>query len=308
VNLTERDRKIVIFLAPLVVIIAYWFLLLGPKRDEASKAADQLAKQEQKRDKAQQAVTAAEASKASFAKDYTTLVKLGKAVPTQVDMPTLIVQLEAAAKGTGTEFFKIATGQRTPGATAAPAAQPPAPPGEGNGSQPAAAGGAPAASAPGGAVESAGNAVTGANTKAAGSEGAGTQTSTSSGGAPAAGGAGAAPGLETVPLDLEFHARFFSLADFFHRLKRFVDVVNDRVHVRGRLLTVESLSFKSDPELFPRLIAEVKATVYLTPAGEGVTAGATPQGPATPAAAGTSAPGAAPTPAPAPSPTATATP
>jgi hypothetical protein len=325
VNLTERDRKVVIVVVPLVVVIGFWFLLLGPKRTEASKAADSLAKQEQKRDKAQAAVTAAEASKASFAKDYTTLVKLGKAVPTKVDLPTVIVQLEAAAKGTGTEFVKIATGQRAPAAAAAPApAQPPAAPGQGNGSQPAAAGGAPAASAPGGAVESAGNSVNNTNGASATTEKSGvspsdSQTSTSSGGglpvgggapgaaAPGGAAAGGAPGLESVPLDLEFQASFFKLADFFHSLKRFVQVANNRISVRGRLLTVDSLSFKSDPELFPKLHAEVKATVYLTPEGEGVTAGATPQGPAaTPAAAGTAP--APPAPTPAATPTATATP
>jgi hypothetical protein len=37
----------------------------------------------------------------------------------------------------------------------------------------------------------------------------------------------------------------------------------------------------SDAEIFPALKAEVKATIYLSPKAQGVTAGATPQGPDT---------------------------
>jgi hypothetical protein len=321
VSLSNRDRKIVIFILPVLVLVGFWFLLLAPKRQEASKAAKNLAKQEQRRDQAQAAVAAAEASKDTFAADYGSLVKLGKAVPTQLDMPTVIVQLQAAADGTGTDFTRIATGERDE--SAAPAApQPPAAPGSGDGSQPAAAGGAPAASAPGGAVESAGNSVNNANGASAAAEQSGvspadTQTSTSNGGglpvggggtpgAPGGAAGGGAPGLDSVPLELEFQASFFKLADFFHRLKRFVDVAQNRINVRGRLLTVESLSFKSEPELFPKLTAEVKAIVYLTPQTEGVTAGATPNGPATAVPTGASQPGA--TPPASPAPTATATP
>ena len=76
--------------------------------------------------------------------------------------------------------------------------------------------------------------------------------------------------------------------------------------VSGRLVTVESVHFASDPELFPRIRAELAATAYLSPKTEGATAGATPQGPsATAPAASPSAPS---EPAPSPAPTATATP
>ena len=37
-NISDRDRKIMLALVPLVVILAYWFLLLSPKREEASTA------------------------------------------------------------------------------------------------------------------------------------------------------------------------------------------------------------------------------------------------------------------------------
>jgi hypothetical protein len=112
-----------------------------------------------------------------------------------------------------------------------------------------------------------------------------------------------------VPLDLEFVGNFFDLADFFHDVKRFVRVANQNVVVSGRLITVEGVKFSSEPQLFPRVKAEMTVTVYLSPKAQGTTAGATPQGPAqAPGAQTTPAstePSSSPTPA---APTATATP
>jgi hypothetical protein len=110
-----------------------------------------------------------------------------------------------------------------------------------------------------------------------------------------------------VPLELEFVGNFFNLADFFHDIKRFVRVANNNVLVSGRLITVEGVRFASEPELFPRIKAEVTATVYLSPKTEGATAGATPQGPA-PAAPGTETTPTTTPPSSSPAPTATATP
>ncbi len=309
-SLTDRDKKIALVLIPLLVLLGYWFLLLAPKRDEAAKAGAALAKQEQRRDAARERENALTSSKTSFAADYAELVRLGKAIPSSVDMPSLIVQLDSAARGTGIRFAKIATGERT--APAAPAPTPPKAPGEGNGSQPAAAGGQGASSGPGKAAETAGGATNNAN--AASSQQSGvkpsdTQTSsqareggvpvgggTATPGAPSGSAAPAAPGLETVPLDLELTGNFFNLANLFHRLKRFVRVANDRVVVGGRLITIDSLKFASDPQLFPKLKAEITATVYLSPKAGGTTAGATPQGPSTTVpAAGSTPPASAPT-------------
>jgi hypothetical protein len=294
-DMSDRDRKILLAVVPVALLVSFWFLLLSPKRQEASKAGAALAKQEQRRDQAKATAASAEASKSTFATDYTSLVKLGKAVPTRLDMPSVIVQLEAASKGTGISFTKIAPGERTAAATTT-TAQPPAAPGQGNGSQPAAAGGAKAQSTPGKQAENAGNSVNSANNTSAAADksGAGkadTQTSTPAGQAPpAAAGSTAPAGLDSVPLDLEFQGSFFKLADFFHSLKRFVRVANDRISVRGRLLTVESLAFKSDAQIFPRLKAELKATVYLAPMTQGTTAGATPQAPAAPTGTPTTTP------------------
>jgi Tfp pilus assembly protein PilO len=299
----------------------YWFLLLAPKREAAAQASKDATEQTQRRDTAKAQAELARGAETDFANDYTQLVRLGKAIPSAVDMPSLIVQLESAAEGTGIRFTRIATGERdanAPAATPAPATGAPA-----DGSAPVEAGGQTAQSAPGGAVESANNTSQAASQQADAASQSGvapsdTQTSTSSGsGLPVGGGAAtpAAPGtaatspagLETVPLELQFVGNFFNLADFFHDIKRFVRVANKNVLVSGRLVTVDGVQFDSDPEIFPRITAEVKATIYLSPKAEGTTAGATPQGPVG-AAPGTTPASGSDGSTPSPAPTATATP
>jgi hypothetical protein len=289
-TLTDRDRKIMIALVPVVVLVAYWFLLLAPKREQASTAKAELATQEERVETARAAANAAEGAKEDFDASYAQVVRLGKAIPSTVDMPSLLVQLDAAAAGTGIRFTKIATGDRVPGATTTPAqaTTPPAGSESGTTGPPAAAGGETAQSQPGAAAEAANNTQQTANQGTAAAEQSGvqpsdTQTSTSAGATTENGDAAATapPGLETVPLELTFEGNFFNLADFFHDVKRFVSVTNSNVLVSGRLLTVESVRWASDETIFPHIRAEITATVYLSPKTQGVTAGASPEGPAT---------------------------
>ena len=320
-TLSDRDKKLLIFIVPIAILGAFWFLLLSPKREEASKAEDKAVVQEERRLAAEAQVQQASASQTDFAADYGEIVRLGKAIPAQVDMPSLLVQLESAAEGTGIRFTKITTGERTQVAAAAPAT-PPAD-GSSEGTTPADAGGAPAQSAPGAGAEAANTAAATSDQRSQAAEQSGVdpadaQTSTSSGqglpvggGASGSTGAAAAPvspaGLETVPLELEFVGDFFNLADFFHDVKRFVRVAGTNVVVGGRLITIESVNYSSDQTVFPRIKAELKATIYLSPKAEGATAGATPQGPPSTTPASTPAEPATPAPT-APTPTAVATP
>jgi Tfp pilus assembly protein PilO len=321
VTLSDRDKKILLFLVPLVLVAAYWFLLLSPEREEATAASAKLTQEQDRLETARSAASSADNAEDGFEASYATIVRLGKAIPSTVDMPSLLVQLEAAAEGTDIRFDTISAGARTAATPAAPAEGAPADGGDTASTPAADAGGAPAQTAPGGAVESANNAEQTSDQRNAAAAQSGvdatTSTTASEGGLPVGGGAAgtAAPasatppaGLETVPLSLEFEGNFFKLADFFHELKRFVRVANQDVLVSGRLVSVDSVRWASDTEIFPRIRAEVTATIYLSPLAQGVTAGATPTGP-TPTAPATTPPAeTAPAPAPAAAPTATATP
>ncbi|MEA2449833.1 MAG: hypothetical protein QOG63_1765 [Thermoleophilaceae bacterium] len=261
-SITDRDRKILLMIVPIAIVIAYWFLLLAPKRDEATKVHDQLTQAQSLRDTAEQRASGLAAAKRNFASDYATVIYLGKSIPSNVDMPSLLVQLDRAARGTGISFTSLQTGERT--AAAAPAAA------GATTSTPATA----AASAPGAAVQGATTAVQGANSASTTAQGQTPSDPSQAGTDPAA----QQTALETVPLDFQFDGSFFDLADFFHRMKRFVRVANDQIVVRGRLMTIDSFSFDS-AESFPSLKATVHATVYLAPKAQGVSAGASQTGP-----------------------------
>jgi hypothetical protein len=323
VTLTDRDRKIMIAMVPVLVLVVYWFLLLAPKRDEASKAGEEQTSQEQRLDSARANLQTAQGAKKNFDASYAQIVRLGKAIPSTVDMPSLLVQLDAAASGTGIKFTKIKAGQRTTSTITTTTTTTPAPAAgseSGTNGSPVAAGGDTAQSQPGQAAEAANNAQATSNQANAAAENSGvsgsdTQTSTTTSasstatGTPTAGGAAPA-GLETVPLELEFQGNFFNLADFFHRVKRFVSVASNNVLVSGRLLTVEGIRWSSDEQIFPKIRAEIDATVYLSPKSQGVTAGASPTGPSatTPASGTTTTPAPAGGTTPAAAPTATASP
>jgi hypothetical protein len=268
-TLTDRDKKLVMFLLPVVVIAAYWFLLLSPQRKEAAKLGDELAQAQTERDEAVAKSQSVTSAKGDFAADFAEVLRVGKAIPTAVDMPALIVQLDRAAGGTDIQFKSVKAGQRT---EAQPAPPPPAP------AEGADAGGEDAESAPGEAAETAAEGAETADAASAASGADPASTGTAAPGAAAAGASGT-PGLDTVPLDFTFEGDFFDLADFFHRLKRFVYVRDDRILVGGRLMTIDSFTLSMDDD-FPNLTAQMTASVYLSPRSEGATAGATPEGPA----------------------------
>ena len=307
-TLTDRDRKIIMLLVPLALVAAYWFLLLAPKRKESAAIQDKLTQAQTERDTAVSKLASLTSAKKSFASDYAAVIYLGKSVPTNLDMPSLLVQLDSAARGTGIHFASVKAGQRDAAAASTPpgGGTPGAPSsgsagssgssgtsgsggaGASNGASSTPTGGTgspassgkPAVSGPGQAAQTAGSAASTANNASA--------TSVGGAGGAAGGGASAAPpGLDSVPLDFEFRGSFFDLADFFHRMKRFVRVANDKIVVHGRLMTINSFSFET-AQSFPTIVTKVHATVYLAPKAQGVDAGATPQGPAgaAPAAAG----------------------
>ena len=272
--MTQRDRRILMMLIPVVVLVGYWFLLLAPKRDELATAKTARTEAEQRRDTAIARVQQLEAARQTFASDYAAVVRLGKAIPVSVDAPSLLLQLDQAAKGTDVGLANITFGERvaaTPPAAPAADASAAAPAGD------AAAGGVAAATGPGQAVEAAGE-------NAAATEAAQSQ--------PGTGDTTQAPPSQTPPATLEsvgmtftFTGSYFQLADFFHRVKRFVFVNDDRIFIRGRLVTLDSVTFaaaQADPASGAPtggLTANVTGSVYLTPRAEGVTAGATPAGP-----------------------------
>jgi hypothetical protein len=87
-------------------------------------------------------------------------------------------------------------------------------------------------------------------------------------------------GLPVMPYELVFEGGFFDIADFFGRIDGMVESNGDKTTVDGRLLTIDGFNFSPAPDGLPNLTANVTTTSFLTPIDQGITAGATPTGPA----------------------------
>lgn len=86
-------------------------------------------------------------------------------------------------------------------------------------------------------------------------------------------------GLAVMPYTLHFTGSFFDIADFIRGLDQLVKTTNSNVSVDGRLITVNSFTLAAASGGFPMLQATFSVTTFLTPPGQGLTAGATPTGP-----------------------------
>ena len=287
-TLTERDRKIAIVLVPLVVMAAYWFLVLAPKREEAAKLGERLSQAQTTRDTATTTARAARGLQELLREGLRDRGPArqghsgdaGHAQPAGAARERLEghrhpLQQRARGRpqrisgapgahhgGPARAAMPRRAARRPPPARATRPSRPTMPPRPRTrptrlpapARRPATAAGSAATTADG---STSGN-----------------------------------PGLDSVPLEFTFSGSFFDLADFFHRMKRFVRVANKDIRVQGRLMTIDGLTFKSDS--FPVIKAEVRSTVYLSPKSQGTTAGATPQGPGTDGTTQASTPGTAP--------------
>ena len=85
-------------------------------------------------------------------------------------------------------------------------------------------------------------------------------------------------GLGVMRYTLSFGGSFFEVADFIEGLDSLVETQNEKVTVDGRLLTINGFSLQAAPKAgFPLLEATFSVTTYLTPPGEGLTGGVSPE-------------------------------
>ena len=235
--MTKNKTLLIAVVATAAAAAAFWFLALAPKREEATALEGKIATKQTEVAAAQQTLASYQKSKASYGKNYATVVRLGKAVPEDDDVRSLLVQLDAEAGGTHVDFRTISIGG---------------------------AGGASAAAA----------------------ETAGSTVATPPPGAVSVGSAG----FSAMPFTFSFKGTFSNLSQFFARMERFVTLRNKQMNVTGRLLRLETIDLQVDTAGFPNIRAQIGANSYLVPETQGLTAVATPQGPAATTAAAAPAP------------------
>jgi type II secretory pathway pseudopilin PulG len=248
---TARDRTVLIVVGLLGVLAAFWFLALSPKRKDAADLTSQVVAAQSRLDTAQASASTAQAARQKYTSDYSTVARLGKAVPVDDDMPSLVYQLQHTAHDNHVDFRSI---QMTGSPTSAPTAP------TGTAAAVASANGNTTASVP-------------ANTVAA-----------TTAALPPGATVGPA-GFPTMPFSFDFTGSFFNMQRFLKALDGLTTVNGKDITVKGRLLTTDGVALKAGPKGFPDVDATIVVTAYLLPADEGLTAGAT--APSTGAAAST---------------------
>ncbi len=249
-------RPIVAILLVAAAAIAFWTLALSPKRDEADKLAQQVEQLNTSVEQARGELAQATAARHSFPAAYHQLVELGQAVPAGDETPSLLIELENLAARSGVEFESIqleGEGEAAPEAPATPSTT------TESGGSPT---GAPAAEIVSPTEVEASLLPLGASIGSA--------------------------GLAVMPYSLQFKGTFFGIASFIGKVDALVKSGSSRMTVDGRLVTIKGFSLTTgaaeggeESEGGPtELQADFSVTTYLTPPGQGITAGATPTAPA----------------------------
>jgi Tfp pilus assembly protein PilO len=268
------DKGIILGVIFALVLAGFYFKVLSPKRDKASKLSEEITKLTADIDVQEQNAAYGEEARRHFPTYYGRMVVLGKAVPAQADTASLLVELNSVSGKAHVDFDAIelseaataTAGGSSTGASTTPAAS----------GTPAGSGTSTTPSSP-----ASGSASTTQPTAATSPTPA---TETSAANVPLGASVGPA-GLNTLPYALKFTGSFFDVADFFSGL----DSLNDprdggaMVAADGRLITVDGFLLKPLESLgggSPQLEVNLAVTTYVAPSGQGLTAGATPGGPA----------------------------
>jgi Tfp pilus assembly protein PilO len=264
----RNELTILLVLGVVGVIVAFWIIVIGPKRQDAASLKEDVDQLHSQLEEAQQTVAAGEQAHHDFSVNYRRLVLLGKAVPADGDQASFLVQLQRLADRAGVRFQSIDLSESSgSSSTSSPpsSSSSPVPP-----EQPATgtAGDTNPISAPPAPATEAAAAIL-----------------------PIGASVGPA-GLPVMPYDVKFTGGFFGIADFLQSLDDMVHTRDGEVEVNGRLLTVDGFSLTPEQSVgaqtttaVPELTADLSVTTYLTPTDQGLTAGATPGGPAAATAA-----------------------
>lgn len=255
-NLSASNRTLIAIFVLVAAAIAFWMLLISPKKDEANKVAEEVTQLESTLAQTNARVEEGEQAHKEFAHDYQQLVVLGKAVPDGDETSSLLVQLNKIADSSGVTFESLKVGASDSSEEAVPASEEVVPPA---GEESEAPEGEESEAAP----EESESVPTAAATE-------------SSASLQPIGALVGPAGLSVLPYDIAFKGNFFQVANFIRGIDSLIHTKGDSVAVDGRLVTLNGFSLAGDADKgFPHLNASFSVTTYLVPPGQGLTAGAT---------------------------------
>jgi Tfp pilus assembly protein PilO len=106
----SSDRTILVVVGVLGLVAAFWFLVLTPKRQEASDLADQAASLQSQVVQEEATAATSATAKTDFKSNYRDLITLGKAVPVDADTSSLLTQLQTLSQDADVKFQSISLG------------------------------------------------------------------------------------------------------------------------------------------------------------------------------------------------------
>lgn len=104
-----RDRLVLMALAALVVLGAVWLLVVSPVRKQATALTGEVSAAEGQLAAARSELAEASVAKQRYHSAYASLARLGQAVPTSNEVPSLLYTLSAAADHHKVELASLTT-------------------------------------------------------------------------------------------------------------------------------------------------------------------------------------------------------
>jgi hypothetical protein len=120
---TRSTKLLILAVLAAASVAAYWFMVLAPKRDEITKLDVEITQQESAAAQAEQQAASYQQAKDNYRANYATVARLGKAVPADDDVRSLLVQLDATARKSKVAFraLTVSGGTSTPADSASSA-------------------------------------------------------------------------------------------------------------------------------------------------------------------------------------------
>jgi Tfp pilus assembly protein PilO len=106
----RNNPILVAVIAAALATAAFWFLALSPKRQEAADLQSQISAKQGELETSRQQIATYERDRQTYKASYTKLARLGKAVPADDDIRSLLVQLDSAGKSTNVDFTSLSVG------------------------------------------------------------------------------------------------------------------------------------------------------------------------------------------------------
>jgi Tfp pilus assembly protein PilO len=105
-----RNKILIPVVAVLAAVAAFWFLALAPKREEIARLDGEISVKQTALEQSKLQVVSYTKAKGDYRANYAKLTRLGKAVPGDDDVRSLLIQLDDAARRAKVDFTTLNVG------------------------------------------------------------------------------------------------------------------------------------------------------------------------------------------------------